>query len=275
MGGQLLSYSQTLPRECFSSASRHLTCATSSLSFPLTAAGQFWVLTRFPFRACDRDSHFRYKLSTIEPHSRFRVELYSPRTRQYKRGMKKIGWVILGLLVVVGLWFVSTANSLVGMDEATKAAWSQVENVYQRRADLIPNLVSTVKGYAKHEASVLEAVTQARASAGQVKVNDAEGLRKFEQSQAALSGALSRLMVIVEKYPDLKADRGFLDLQSQLEGTENRIAVERKRFNEVAQSYNTAIRRFPASIVAGMRGFVEKPYFQADAGAKTVPKVEF
>jgi LemA protein len=166
-------------------------------------------------------------------------------------------------------------NTLVTLDEDVKTKWSQVENVYQRRSDLIPNLVNTVKGYAKHEASVLEEVTKARASVGQVHVDKPEDLPKYEQAQGQLSNALSRLLVVAEKYPDLKADQNFRDLQSQLEGTENRIAVERKRFNESTQAYNTYLRVFPQSFVAGMRGFTPKAYFQADAGAKTAPKVEF
>jgi len=183
--------------------------------------------------------------------------------------------VILGVLVLGAGWFVSTANTMVGMDEDVKAKWSQVENVYQRRADLIPNLVNTVKGYAKHEATVLQEVTKARSQVGQVKIDSPADLPKFEQAQSQLSSALSRLMVVVEKYPELKADRNFMELQSQLEGTENRITVERQRFNETARDYNTYIRRFPQSIIAGMRGFRERPYFTADAGAKTAPKVEF
>lgn len=191
---------------------------------------------------------------------------------------KSLGIALLVILaaVVGGFgWFVSTGNRLVSMDENVKAKWSQVENVYQRRADLIPNLVNTVKGYAKHEANVLEEVTRARASVGQVHVNGPEDLQKFDQAQSQLSGALSRLMVIVEKYPDLKADRNFAELQSQLEGTENRIAIERRNFNEAAQMYNTYLRLFPQSIVANARGFKERPYFEAEAGAKTAPKVEF
>jgi LemA protein len=185
--------------------------------------------------------------------------------------------VILGLIVLIGGWFVSTGNELVTRDEQVKAQWSQVENTYQRRADLIPNLVNTVKGYAKHEASVLTQVTQARSQVGQVKLNadNAQDLAKFEQAQGALSGALSRLMVVVEKYPELKADRGFRDLQSQLEGTENRITIERQRFNEAARDYNTYLRKFPASFVATSRGFKERPYFASAAGTDQPPKVEF
>lgn len=183
--------------------------------------------------------------------------------------------VIAGVVLLGVSWFISTGNRLVSMDENVKAKWSQVENVYQRRADLIPNLVATVKGYAKHEASVLEEVTKARAQVGQVQVNSPQDLSKFDQAQSQLTSALSRLMVVVERYPELKADKNFLELQSQLEGTENRISVERMRFNEAAQQYNSYLRQFPASIVANSRGFHERPYFQAEATAKTAPKVEF
>ena len=182
---------------------------------------------------------------------------------------------ILAIIVLFGGWFVSTGNNMVSLDEGVKASWSQVENVYQRRADLIPNLVNTVKGYAKHEASVLEAVTQARSQVGQARVNNPSDITKFDQAQGALTQALSRLLIVAEKYPELKADKNFLELQSQLEGTENRISVERRRFNEVSQEYNTYIRKFPQSIVAGMKGFQQKAYFTADPGAKTAPKVEF
>ncbi len=188
---------------------------------------------------------------------------------------------IIVLLVVAGLflltvgWGVSTSNQLVSLDEGVKEKWSQVENVYQRRLDLIPNLVNTVKGYAKHEAQVLEEVTKARAQVGQIRVNNIDDLKKFDQAQSQLTQSLSRLMVVAERYPELKADRNFLELQSQLEGTENRITVERMRFNETARLYNTYLRSFPQSIVAAIRGFHEHPYFQADAAAKTAPKVEF
>ncbi len=190
----------------------------------------------------------------------------------------KTGMVILGIIVallVIGGWFVSTNNRLISMDEAVKGSWSQVENVYQRRADLIPNLVSTVKGYAKHEAEVFEKVAQARANAGQIQVKSAEDLKAFDQAQAQLKGALSRLLVVAERYPELKANQGFLELQSQLEGTENRISIERMRFNETAQTYNAYIRKIPQNFVASLRGFQPRAYFAADAGAKTAPKVEF
>ncbi len=187
----------------------------------------------------------------------------------------------IGLAVFLGLaggvlgWGVSTSNHLVNLDETVNEKWSQVENVYQRRADLIPNLVNTVKGYAKHEAQVLEEVTKARAQVGQVRVNDPKSLERFDQAQGQLTQSLSRLMIVAEKYPELKADQNFLNLQSQLEGTENRIAVERMRFIESARIYNSYLRSFPQSLIASMRGFAARPYFQAEATAKAVPKVEF
>lgn len=182
---------------------------------------------------------------------------------------------IIAFIVLIGMYIVSAGNTLVRMDEAVTGAWAQVENVYQRRVDLIPNLVNTVKGYAKHEKSTLEEVTRARASVGKVQVNNPGDLKAFEQSQNQLTSALSRLMVVVEKYPELKADRNFRDLQSQLEGTENRIATERRRFNELAQDFNTQVRVFPSSMVASFKGLKQRPYFQADAGAKTAPTVNF
>ena len=199
--------------------------------------------------------------------------------------MKKllIFLLILGALaIIVGGWFVSTRNALVAQDEQVKSAWAQVENVYQRRLDLIHNLVSTVKGVADFEQTTLTQVIQARAQATQISpeavqnaINDPQAFQKFQAAQGALSSALSRLMVVVERYPELKANQNFLQLQSQLEGTENRIAVERRRFNEVAQNYNTAIRRFPASLVASMSGFAARPYFAAEPGAAQAPKVDF
>lgn len=192
--------------------------------------------------------------------------------------MKSTGIVLLalsGIFAGLFIWVASTHNTLVSLDETVKEKWSQVENVYQRRMDLIPNLVNTVKGYAKHEANVLEEVTRARAQVGQIRVNSPQDLPKFEQAQGQLSNALSRLLVVAEKYPELKADRQFLELQSQLEGTENRITVERMRFNEAAKAYNTYLRQFPQTLVASLRGFKERPYFTADVSAKSVPKVEF
>ncbi len=192
--------------------------------------------------------------------------------------MKKLYIGLVGVLLVILLtfgWGVSVSNQLVNLDETVKEKWSQVENVYQRRSDLIPNLVNTVKGYAKHESDVFQGVAKARSQVGQVQVKSAADLPKFDHAQQELSSALSRLLVVAEKYPELKADRNFLELQSQLEGTENRISVERMRFNEAARSYNTYIRLFPQSMIAGVRGFHERPYFQAEATAKTAPKVEF
>lgn len=182
---------------------------------------------------------------------------------------------IAGIILLSVFWYVSTGNALIALDETVSSSWGQVENVYQRRADLIPNLVNTVKGYAKHEAEVLQTVTQARASVGQIRVNSPEDLKKFDQAQGQLSSALSRLMVVAEKYPELKADKGFLELQSQLEGTENRITIERQRFNESAKEFNTRIRQFPASIVAENKGFKARGYFEAKKGADVVPEVKF
>ena len=171
-------------------------------------------------------------------------------------------------------------NQLVKSDEAVKSAWAQVQNVYQRRLDLIPNLVETVKGYAAHEKQTLEGVVEARSKISQMNIsadvlNNPEQMAKFQALQTQLSSALSRLLVVAERYPDLKANQNFLALQSQLEGTENRITVERRRFNEAAQQFNTLIRVFPNNFVAGSSGFREKPYFQADTAAQTAPKVKF
>ena len=168
---------------------------------------------------------------------------------------------------------------MVTMQEGVTAQWSQVENVYQRRSDLIPNLVSTVKGYADFEKETLTQVIEARAKATAVNINpdklDAQSLQNFQNAQSGLSSALSKLMVVVEKYPELKANQGFLDLQAQLEGTENRITVERQKFNQTAQSYNTFIRTFPKNIFAGMFGFEKKAYFEAEKGAEKAPQVKF
>jgi len=168
---------------------------------------------------------------------------------------------------------------MVSLEEGVDAAWSQVENVYQRRADLIPNLVATVKGYAEHEQETFIAVTEARSKVGSINMegmaDNPAALQKFQAAQGQLTSALSRLMVVVEKYPDLKANQNFLNLQTQLEGTENRISVERNRFNKTAQAYNTVIRRFPGSMYAGFFGFDRKAYFEAESGAETAPEVEF
>jgi len=195
--------------------------------------------------------------------------------------------VLVLALVVFGGYYVSVRNNLVALDQGVQAQWAQVENVYQRRFDLIPNLVRTVQGAANFEKSTLQAVVEARARVGQVQApsgppgtaasvpNDPQQFQQFEQAQAGLSGALSRLLVVVERYPDLKSNQSFLELQSELEGTENRIAVERKRYNEVAQQYNTAVLRFPANLVANMSGFKQKAYFKGAAGSAQAPEVNF
>lgn len=191
-----------------------------------------------------------------------------------------LGVVILGILAIA-LYVTGVYNGLVGLDQQVQAQWGQVENVYQRRADLVPNLVETVKGAAAFEQTTFTAVTEARAKVGQVQVNanqlNPDALAKFQQAQDGLSSALSRLLVVVEKYPELKATENFKELQAQLESTENRIAVERKRFNETAQAFNTRRNRFPAVIIVGFFGgkFAEKSYFKAQAGAETAPKVKF
>ncbi len=187
----------------------------------------------------------------------------------------------IALLVVGGLLVMSSYNRLVSLQQGTDAQWAQVQNVYQRRADLVPNLVSTVSGAANFEKSTLIAVTDARASVGRVQLpagtapTDPAQLAAFQQAQGQLGSALSRLLVVSEQYPSLKATANFVELQSQLEGTENRIAVERGRFNDIVQAYDTAIRRFPAVILAGMFGFTNRPYFSATAGSDTPPKVQF
>ncbi len=196
--------------------------------------------------------------------------------------MKKT-WIILAVIAVVVLVMYSsvkgTYNTMVTMDEGVSGSWAQVENVYQRRADLIPNLVNTVKGYATHERETLEGVIEARSKATSVNLKadnlSPESLQQFQQAQDGLSSALSRLMVVVERYPDLKANQNFQDLQAQLEGTENRITVERKKFNESAQAFNTYIRKFPKNIYANMFGFEKKAYFAAEQGAEKAPEVSF
>jgi LemA protein len=201
--------------------------------------------------------------------------------------MKKIAigcgvLAVLGILVLILIVFAGGSyNRLVTRAQAANSAWAQVQNVYQRRADLVPNLVATVSGAANFEKSTLTEITAARASVGQVKMDlnkapaDAAQLAEFEKAQGALTSALSRLLVVSENYPDLKATAGFRDLQAQLEGTENRISVERGRFNETVQAYNTAIKSFPEVLYAGMFGFTEKPYFAAIAGADKPPQVQF
>jgi len=189
-----------------------------------------------------------------------------------------IGAVVL----LVGLLSIGSYNSLVSLDQGVQAHWAQVENVYQRRADLVPNLVETVKGSAAFEKGTLTAVTEARAQVGKVSAealqnatSDPEAFARFEKAQSQLSSALSRLLVVSEQYPQLKATENFRDLQAQLEGTENRIAVERMRFNDTARQFNAKRSSFPTVILAGLTGFREKPYFQAEPGARTAPKVSF
>jgi LemA protein len=189
--------------------------------------------------------------------------------------------VVVVIAIIVAVAFGGTYNHLVALQQAVDAQWAQVENVYQRRADLIPNLVATVQGAANFEKSVLVEVTNARASVGQVQTsakdipNDPAAFARFEQAQAALSSALSRLLVVVERYPDIKANANFQTLQAQLEGTENRITVERQRYNERAQEYNTALLKFPTNILGRLFGFKEKAYFKATPGSERPPQVEF
>jgi len=189
--------------------------------------------------------------------------------------------ILYFLVAVMAVPFFSSCgyNKMVSLEEGVTSQWANVENVYQRRMDLIPNLVNTVKGYAKHEQETLTKVIEARAKATQVTIDPTNlneaSLKQFQQVQGELSGAISRLLVSVEQYPDLKANQNFLDLQAQLEGTENRIAVERRKFNETVQAFNSYIRSFPRVIYAGWFGFEKKAYFEADEGAKEVPKVDF
>ncbi len=193
--------------------------------------------------------------------------------------MKKSTIIILVVIAVVAVWGITGYNGLVKADEAVSTAWSNVENQYQRRADLVPNLVNTVKGYAAHEKETLDAVVAARARATQVTVDSEnltpEMLQEYQKSQNEVGAALGRLLAIAEAYPDLKANTNFLELQAQLEGTENRISVERRNFNEAAKSYNTSIRTFPRNVLAGMFGFEKRPYFEAQVGAENVPVVQF
>lgn len=187
--------------------------------------------------------------------------------------------IILAVIAVAVIWGVSGYNSMVGMDEGVQGKWADVETQYQRRADLIPNLVNTVKGYAAHEKETLAAVVQARSEATSVKIDPtnmtAEQMAQYQQAQNGVTSALGKLLVVVEKYPDLKANQNFQELQAQLEGTENRIAVARRAFNEAAKNYNTTIRRFPKNILAGMFGFEKKAYFEAEQGSEKAPQVEF
>lgn len=193
--------------------------------------------------------------------------------------MGKTGWIIILVLIVAAIMSVSKSNTMVGKEESVSEQWANVETQYQRCTDLIPNLVSAVKGYAAHEKDVFESVTKARASATSVKIDasnlTAENIRKFQAAQGSLNSALSRLLAVAESYPDLKANQNFLELQAQLEGTENRIAVERRRFNEQVKLYNTYIRKFPTTLVASMFGFERQVTFEADDGAEKVPEVKF
>ena len=188
----------------------------------------------------------------------------------------------IGLIVVIGaiaIWLISSYNGMVKMDEKVSSAWSNVENQYQRRADLIPNLVNVVKGYASHEKETFEAVVSARSKATQVTVDPEnltpEKLQEYQKAQGEVGATLGRLLAITESYPELKANENFKELQAQLEGTENRISVERRNFNEIARTYNSAIRSFPRSIIAGMFGFEKRPYFEAEEGANKAPEVKF
>jgi LemA protein len=201
--------------------------------------------------------------------------------------MKKISGGLIALIIVIvcalGIFsfYKNTYNSMVSLDEDVSASWAEVQNQYQRRLDLIPNLVSTVKGYAKHESDVFTQVSEARSKAGgQINIsdeilNDPEAFARYQQIQDNLGASLQRLLMVTEQYPELKADQNFLALQDQLEGTENRITVARNRFNDTAKKYNKRIRQFPANIIANMSGFEARPYFSASAEAQSAPKVEF
>ena len=193
--------------------------------------------------------------------------------------MKKSTIIILVVLGVLVIWAIAGYNSLVSADEAVSTAWSNVENQYQRRADLIPNLVNTVKGYAAHEQETLNAVTEARTRATQITVSadelTPEKLQEYQAAQGEVGAALGRLLAITEAYPDLKANENFLELQAQLEGTENRISVERRNFNDAARQYNTSRRSFPNNLLAGMFGFEERPYFASNEGAEQAPAIQF
>lgn len=189
------------------------------------------------------------------------------------------GGIIIAVLVLVLIWGISAYNQLVGSEESVSKAWSQVENVYQRRLDLIPNLIKTVQGAADYEKNTLQAVIEARSKASSIQLNaenmSQEQLQAFTQAQDELGSAISRLMLTIERYPELKANQNFLELQSQLEGTENRITVERQKYNQVVGNFNTQVRRFPKNIIASMFGFEKKAYFEASAGAEQAPAVDF
>lgn len=210
---------------------------------------------------------------------------YKKRIKEFKMKKNRSKIIVIAIIVIVILSvygkFKSTYNSLVVLDEGVKEKWSQVENVYQRRSDLIPNLVATVKGYASHEEDTFTKLAEARSKAGgtinisEEVLNDPALFQRFQEAQSSLSGALQRLMMVTENYPELKANESFLALQSQLEGTENRITVERKRFNEAANSYNKYVRTFPNNMLANMFGFSQRPYFKATEGADVAPTVDF
>ena len=193
--------------------------------------------------------------------------------------MKKSTIILVAVIAALAMWVISAYNGMVKMDESVSTAWSNVENQYQRRTDLIPNLVNTVKGYAAHEKETFEAVVSARSKATQMTVDPEnltpEKLQEYQKAQGEIGAALGRLLAITENYPELKANENFKELQAQLEGTENRISVERRNFNEVARTYNTSIRTFPKNILAGMCGFEKRPYFEAEEGANKAPEVKF
>ena len=193
--------------------------------------------------------------------------------------MKKSTIILIAVIAIAAIWGISAYNGLVKMDESVSTAWSNVENQYQRRADLIPNLVNTVKSYAAHEKETFEAVVSARSKATQMTIDadnlTPEKLQQYQKAQGEIGAALGRLLAITENYPELKANENFKELQAQLEGTENRISVERRNFNEVARSYNTSIRTFPKTIIASICGFDKRPYFEAEEGANKAPTVEF
>ena len=193
--------------------------------------------------------------------------------------MKKSTWIILGIVAVVVIWAVGSYNGLVTKDEKVSEAWANVETVYQRRADLIPNLVNTVKGYAAHEQETLQSVTEARANATNITIDPstatAADMERYMAAQQQVGSALGRLIAIAENYPDLKANQNFLELQKQLEGTENRISTERRKYNEMVKTFNASIRRFPTNLIAGMFGFDKRSMFEAQEGAEVAPVVEF
>ena len=193
--------------------------------------------------------------------------------------MKKSTIILVAVIAALAMWAISAYNGMVKMDESVSTAWSNVENQYQRRTDLIPNLVNTVKGYAAHEKETFEAVVSARSKATQMTIDadnlTPEKLQQYQKAQGEIGAALGRLLAITENYPELKANENFKELQAQLEGTENRISVERRNFNEVARTYNTSIRTFPKTIIANMCGFDKRPYFEAEEGANKAPEVNF